>query len=488
MTKTTTDPAPSRTINVFPLATRAVGILTVTVGGLQLAAAIVGRDFWFDEVYMLAIGRNHLDWGSADQPPVAPALAAIIDTLFPDSVVALRIPAVLATALTVLVAALIAREMGCDGRAQTLVAAAQATGLWASVGGHWLTPYALEPLSWLVLIWLLVRWIRIRDDRLLLALGVVAGIAAMTKFQVLLLCAVLVLTVAAVGPRALLRRPSLWGAVGVGTAIAAPTLWWQAQHGWPQLAMTEVVAAEAGPLYGGRGGVAVQLIVFAGVVCAGLALYALIRLARDPALTDYRFLGVTFVMLYVVFAVTPGRPYYLCGLFPAVAAVGALSLQWRREAGEARWQRAAWPIYAVSAVVALSGVVLGAVLTNSDTGEHIARRTADAYHALPPATRDHTAIIGESYIVAAYLDGYSNRFGLPAAFSPTRTYGYFPPPDDSIDTVLLVGDNGPDRLLPYFTEVHQFDGDDQEIGVWLLTGRTESWGTLWPKARTLAVI
>lgn len=56
-----------------------------------------------------------------------------------------------------------------------------------------------------MLAWLLVRWLRLRDDRLLLALGAVAGIAAETTFQVLLLCAVLLLSVLVLGPRELLR-------------------------------------------------------------------------------------------------------------------------------------------------------------------------------------------------------------------------------------------------------------------------------------------
>ncbi len=91
-----------------------------------------------------------------------------------------------------MVAGLIARELGCDRRAQGFTAAAQATGVWTTLVGHWLTPYTLEPVQWLLMIWLLVRWVRLRDDRLLLALGVVTGVAAMTKFQVLLLCVVLV--------------------------------------------------------------------------------------------------------------------------------------------------------------------------------------------------------------------------------------------------------------------------------------------------------
>ncbi|WP_418344843.1 hypothetical protein [Rhodococcus pyridinivorans] len=27
------------------------------------AAVAGGRGYWFDEMYMLAVGRNHLDWG-----------------------------------------------------------------------------------------------------------------------------------------------------------------------------------------------------------------------------------------------------------------------------------------------------------------------------------------------------------------------------------------------------------------------------------------
>ncbi len=102
----------------------------------------------------------------------------------------------LATAAAVIVASLIARELGCAGRAQVFTAAAQATGLWAVMVGHWLTPYSLEPVQWMLLVWLLIRWQRVRDDRLLLWLGLVVGVAAMTKFQVILLRLVLLASVA----------------------------------------------------------------------------------------------------------------------------------------------------------------------------------------------------------------------------------------------------------------------------------------------------
>jgi hypothetical protein len=298
-----------------PFATRGVLGIAGVVALLHCTATAFGAGYWFDEVYMLAIGRYHLDWGSADQPPLTPAVAALADALAPGSLIALRLPAVLATAGAVVVAGLIARELGCDGRAQVFTAAAQATGLWTTLAGHWLTPYTVEPLQWMLLVWLLIRWQRVRDDRLLLVLGVVIGIAAMTKFQVMLLCLVLLVAVAICGPRDLLRRPLLWAGAALAALIAAPTLIWQHLHGWPQLRMTPVVAGEAEALYGGRTGIAVQLLVFAGLAGLVLGSYGLVRLLRADEIRPYWYLGVTFVALYVVFVATAGRPYYLAGLY-----------------------------------------------------------------------------------------------------------------------------------------------------------------------------
>jgi hypothetical protein len=189
VTAAQTDTIPGQ--RIAPFAAGVVLPIAAVTAVLHGIASVFGDGYWFDEVYMLAIGRYHLDWGSADQPPLAPTLAALADEVAPGSLIALRVPAVLATAGGVVVAGLIARELGCDRRAQGFTAAAQATGVWTTLFGHWLTPYALEPVQWLLVFWLLVRWVRLRDDRLLLALGAVTGIALLTKFQVLLLCVLL---------------------------------------------------------------------------------------------------------------------------------------------------------------------------------------------------------------------------------------------------------------------------------------------------------
>ncbi len=492
VTTTETETASHR--QIAPLATGAVLGIAGVVAVLQCAAGAFGGGYWFDEVYMLAIGRSHLDWGSADQPPVTPLLAAMMDAVAPGSILTLRIPAALATAGAVVLAGLIARELGCDRRAQGFTAAAQATALWTTLTGHWLTPYTLEPVQWLLLIWLLVRWLRLRRDRLLLALGAVAGVAALTKFQVLLLCAVLLVALAAVGPRDISpclrrgaqRRPLLWVGVGIAVLVTAPTMVWQYANGWPQLRMASVVVGEAEALYGGRPGIAIQLIAYAGVAGVMLVLYGLWRVFRDPALRDYRFLGVTFVVLYVFFVATAGRPYYLAGLYAPLAAVGALALQRRREGGATRSRWLLWPTVAMGAALAIATLVLSVVLVGDDAGQRIAARTGDAYHALPDKQRQRTVVLGQSYIVAAYLDGYSDDYSLPKAFSVNRSYGYFPPPPADSDTALYVGSDA-DDFRPYFADVRKVADISEDMGVYLLTGQRQSWKALWTQLRTLKV-
>ncbi|MDV3126346.1 glycosyltransferase family 39 protein [Mycobacterium sp. 21AC1] len=467
-------------------ATTGVLLVAALTAIAHCGAAVLSGGYWFDEVYMLAIGRYHLDWGSADQPPVAPALAAVLDAVAPGSPFALRLPAVLATAGAVVLAGLIAREFGGERRAQLLTAAAQATMLWTTLAGHWLTPYTLETVQWLVIIWLLLRWMRLRDDRLLLAIGVTVGIAAMTKFQVVLLCVALLVCAAVLGPRELLRRPLLWAGALIAAVMTAPTVLWQHAHGWPQLQMTAIVAGEADALYGGRPGIAVQLILYAGVLGVALGAYGAWKLLRLEQLREYRFLLAAGALLYLLFVLAPGRPYYLAGLYAPFAAAGAYGLQRRREQG-ARSRR--WPLWSAVLLAVASAVAVLTVsvqITRSDIGEQIARDTAAAYRELPDDRRERTAVMGQSYIVAAYLDGYAPRYGLPAAYSLNRSYGYFDAPPDSIDSVLYVGPQ-PDALRPYFTGVRTLDAIGDDMHIYLLTGRQQPWQSIWAQRRTLTV-
>lgn len=485
------DPA---TPHVHRFAARTVGAVAGTVAVVHTALASVPRR-WFDEDLVLAIGRYHLDLGAVDQPPLTPLLARLADTIAPGSQIVLAAPAVLATAGAVVMTALMARELGGDARAQTLAALAQGTCVAAAQFGHWLTPYTLEPALWAVIFWLLLRWTRVRDDRLLLVLGVAVGVTAQTRLQVLALAAVVPAAVALLGPRTLLRRPAFWGGAAIALSIMLPTLTWQAARGWPQLAMAGAVATENTRIYGGPLLVALHGLAVVGPLTLGIAAVGLVALLRRPEWTEHRYLAVTFLVLFAALVVGGGRHYYPIPLYGVLVAFGVVALQRRREAGRTR---IAWPVVAVGTVVAVTGAATSVALASPRLGDAVVSATALAYRELPAADRSRTAVGATPYVYATFLDAAAPGTGLPPAVSTNRAYGWFGPPPQQQDRLLLVGD--PALLRPHFAGIRPAGRVDaptplgtygglvpETTGIWLLSGRTTPWEQIWHETRDLSV-
>ena len=480
-----------------------LGIAAVV--GLLLVAVSERYGYLSDELYFLAAGKYHLDWGYMDQQPLVPLLARGLDAAFPGSLLAFRLPAVVATILGIIVTALIARELGGDRRAQILAAAAYPLAPWLLLSGHWLAAATFEPLQWNLIILLLARWTRLRTqgierDRLLVAVGLVAAVSLQNKFQVAVLCTAFLISVWAVGPRLLLRRPALWIAVGLAVVVAAPTLLWQAQHGWPALDMGAVVDAETDRLlflpttllYAG-------LPVGAVLVCAGWW-----YLLRSPALRPHRYLGWAATLVVLFFLVVSGRPNYLAGLYGLLFAAAAVGLQARRRSTtrpRLRWLP--WPAYLLSALLplALLPIYPLPVLARHpeipsfsrlyETGwQDLARTVADTYHSLPDGLRQRTAIVGQTYYLTGAIDVHGPELGLPRAHSPHRGYWFFGPPPDEADAVLYVGNDG--ALAPHFhrerqlsTVISPLENLAQGNAITLYEQPAAPWPQLWEQLRTM---
>src|SRR5262249_59181821 len=158
----------------------------VGLAAVKLAVPLVfaGRYGWHgDELYYLASGR-HLELGYVDYPPVPPAIARLVQVVAPDSVVALRFPGILAGALVVVLAALIARELGGGRRAQVLAALTVVISPVFLGGNFIFSTVDFDQLVWALLLWLVARVLAGRDPRLWLLAGLVLGVGLETKYTV----------------------------------------------------------------------------------------------------------------------------------------------------------------------------------------------------------------------------------------------------------------------------------------------------------------
>ncbi|MGW5705425.1 ArnT family glycosyltransferase [Amycolatopsis japonica] len=459
-------------------------LVVATLAGAALLATSGRYAHGFDELYFLMAGKEHLAWGYFDQPPLIPALAGAMDTLFPGSLVMLRLPMTLAAAAGVVVTALIARELGGGRGAQVLAA-----GLYATSGviivSHWIGTYVFDPFLWTVIVWLVVRWVRVRRDGLLVWAGVVTAVSLQTKFLVPAFWVLALLSALVLGPRELVRRPKLWLGAGIAVVATIPTLLWQARNGWPYLIMNEVVSAE----FPGTWPFLRDGFLTAGVGAGVLAfVYGLVRLNLSRELRGYRFLGVAIAALIVAFLVLHGRSYYLMGVFALPFAAAATGFAEHVP----RWRPVAWPVMVLSAVITLAGLpIYPATMTRTSFGpialgssfaggelpqQELVKAVGEAYAALPPDQRARTAVYAEIYPFAAATEFYGRRYGIDHVYSGHRGYWYFDRPPDSADGVLFLGFD-PGLLKPYFATVTPV----VEGLLWRYDGRRGSWDEIWPK-------
>jgi 4-amino-4-deoxy-L-arabinose transferase-like glycosyltransferase len=303
---------------VAPARVLALGsVLLVVALKCALTFAVAGRYGWHrDELYYAVAGR-HLQGGYVEFPPVTALLAALARLLFGWSLVGLRAFTVLAAAGTVLVGALVARELGASRRAETLAAVliAFCPGMLAT---NWLfQPVAFDQLTTMVVLWLAVRLALGRGSWPLL--GLAAGIGLETKYTLAVVLAFLIATFVA-WRRDVVSVSRLAAAVAIVGLLMVPNLVWEAGHGWTS------VHFFLDPPPSGSDETRPQFIVnllLLTAVALPVAIAGVVSLVRDRVL---RPLGWTVVGTVLAYFVLGGKSYYALPVLVFALAAGSIPL------------------------------------------------------------------------------------------------------------------------------------------------------------------
>ena len=498
--------APDAALAAAPFAwvSLAVGLCVFAV-----LAAVAGRyGYHRDELYFLEAGR-HLAWGYPDQPPLVPLLARLMNDLAPGSVVVLRLPSAVVAAAIVPLTAVITGVFGGDRRAQLLAAGSIAVSPVLLASGHLLSTATFDLLAWTVISLLVVVILRGGDERLWLAVGVVAGVGLLDDDLVAFLIAALLGGIAIAGPRRTFRSPWLWAGALIAAAMWAPYLVWQARHGWPELAVSRGIANGASGSSTPRWLLVPEQLAIVSPFFAPVWITGLVRLFRVPELRFARAVGWTYGLLAVVFVISGGKAYYLAGMYPVLLAAGAQpALGWLGR-GRRLLRRSA--LAAAFVLTALSSLYYGlplvplrslhdtsVVSVNYDIGETVAWPTyvheiATAWNGLPASVRAHAAILTSNYGEAGAVDRYGPALGLPTAYSGHMGYWYWGPPPASATSVLGVGFEA-GYLDRFFADVRlisrlnnhlDVNNEEQHKPIWFATGLRSNWTVLWPRFKEL---
>ncbi|MEU0539433.1 glycosyl transferase family 39 [Nocardia sp. NPDC005978] len=483
------------------VATLSAVVLTVTAGRYE---------FFGDELYFLSAGRR-LDYTYADQGVVVPFFAWLADLAAPGSTIALRFPAVVMCVGAIVVSALIAYELRADRRIQLAAAFTYATTSLITTQVA-LSTFSFDATLTAVITWLFVRWVRVRQDWLIVAAGLVAALDMQVKWMVPLVWGCLGLGVILCGPREILRRPALWVATGILALSLVPILYWQSQNNWPQLAMGKIIGAEQDATGFGPLGFMPQWLALAGMLGSVLIGFAFWGVWKQESLRPYRFVVVALVIMTTFVIATHGRPYYPTGFFPAMFAIGAVTL-WQFD--RRRWMNMLLvPIVVFSAltyVLALTmlplspswrtqtedaidlGVRSGLFGTTNWTT--LVDTVADGYETLTPQEKEDAVIVSQGYWQAGAVEEFGGKHDLPDVYSPSRGFGFFGPPPDSATTVIYFGLNTAEAdLRSRFDRVERvaehddpmgIPGIDRMIAVWKCSGPKQPWSSMWDTMTTL---
>ncbi|MFD1718550.1 ArnT family glycosyltransferase [Georgenia deserti] len=484
---------PGRSFEWHPFAR--AHVITAMVA-LAIVLAVLSPEYGYhrDELYFRMLPPA---WGYVDQPPVTPLLARAAVFLFGDSVVAVRIVALACATASLPLLALITREVGGSRLAQALAVWGMAGATLTLMFGHVLLTTSLDLVVWPAVLLFAIRAVGRDDGRWWLATGTVIGASTANKLLVVVLMIGIAVGLALLGPRRWFASRWLWGGVAIAGLLAVPSAFYQATHGWPQLAMGAALSGD------NSGEVRIMmwpmLVLLVGPVLAVFWVVAVVRLLRRPAWKPLRFLVIVFGVVVLFVFIGGTQFYYTAGVLGALVAVGA--------AGVAEWAHSRSRRIVISILLAVNAVgcaisalpllpvqifgASGLAAVNSAAADQVGwERYAEQVRAVA-ASVDADVIVASNYGEMGALD----RFGsgdVPVVSGHNALWEMGRPADDA-DTVVIVGGQA-SRAQRWFGSCEvageldngvNVENEEQGMPVLVCTDPHERWPELWDRFRHL---
>ena len=479
-------------------------LIYVALATVILHVIIGNRYGWHrDELATLEDAR-HLAWGYPAYPPVTPFFGRISLELFGLSVRGFRFFAGVAQAITVVLAGLMAREMG--GRRGAQLVAAFCAVPFCLGGGYEMQYVAFDALAWVFTAYCVVRLISSEDARWWLGIGAGLGYGMLCKYTIGFFALSIVAGVLLTPARRYLRSKWLWIGVALSILIWLPNVLWQAQHNFISLDFLSHIHAR--DIRQGRTTYflpqQLELTGFRSVIAiAGLYFCFFTQLGRR-----FRMIGWMYVVTLLLFVIAKGRWYYMGPAYPMLYAAGGvwgeswLGTMQRGRAMTIRWVVWAALIFEIvfTAAFWLPSAPMGSRwwrMNNELQGDfreqlgwrELVAEVARIRDTLTPEERAHLGILGTNYGEAGAINLYGPEYGLPRAISGVNSFWYRGYGDPPPQTVIVIGLSrrrmeevfGPCRLAGHNQNQYGVKNEESEDhpDIWVCGPPKQGWPEFW---------
>lgn len=446
-----------------------VRVLVATNSGLT-------DDEAYYRLWALAPALSYLD-----HPPMVAWMIAGGQWAAGDTILGVRLPAIIASVIGPLVLWRTARNLLGSSTARYAVWAVLAMPLMA-VGGVIMTPDVPSVLFWMLALWALSELEVSRNANWWLAVGLFAGLGLLSKYTNVFFGAGILLLLAFMPTyRRALWTWQLWVGGLLAVALTTPVLIWNAQHGGASL------AKQLGRAVRGQG---FSLIYF-GELLGGFALLA------SPILAIAAFIGFVQIARSAIHRRNPNHAIMAATVVPLAGYLVVHALHSRVQAN---WPAPVYPTFALCAAIILSvsaerlrwlgvaALAVGFAFAALIYGHAISPLVALPSGKDPTAQMrgwpefagkidglrvEHGAcrIVTSSYATTAQLAFHLKDRAPVAQLDQPLRYVHLPPARGNLDCPVLYVElerrQSPDILLRHFAKI-------SEIGAFTRTARGEA--------------
>jgi len=436
-----------------------VGVLLL----LALASVVVhittnGQyGFHRDELQTLDDAR-HLDWGFVAYPPITPVIGRLELILFGTSLVGFRFFAAVAVSAAMVIAGLIAKELGGGRREQVLAAIATCVAPVALAQGAVFQYVSFDYLWGVLATYFLVKLCKSGDGRWWLAIGIVLGLGMETRYTAGFLTLGIVGGVLLTNARKYLLSKWLWMGVGISLLLFLPNVAWQAPHHFVSLDFLKHLHERDIRQGRNNGFLLGQILLCVNLVTVPLMFLGLRFLLWGEQGKRYRHVGWTVLATFVLFWTAKGRFYYTAPIYPVILAAGSVVFgNWMKNTkpatarfvNELQWTGIILG-GTVFAVFVMPIAPVGGAAWRLTSKMHdqfreqigwteLAENVARIYNTLPPDERARTGILTGNYGEGGALNLYGPALGLPHAMTGTNSFWYRGYDTREPQIVIVVG-------------------------------------------------
>ena len=437
-------------------------LFLMALGAVIFHIAFNGQyGFHRDELDFILNARR-LDWGYVSYPPVTPLFARIGLELFGESLRGLRVLPAIAQGTVMILAALMARDMGGKRSAQILTAFAVFIAPVSLFGGTVIMYFAFDYLWWVLVAFFMVRLLATDDARYWLGVGAGIGLGMLTKYTMVFWVAGLVVGVLMTSARKHLRSKWLYLGAALALLLFLPNFVWQYRHDF--VAFDYLSFIHARDVSWGRADdfLPEQLYLTTNPLSLPVWTVGLSLCLFSASMKRFRPLGWMFLVTFVLFLLNQGRGYYTGPSYVMLLAAGCVWFEgWLGRLAEKKRRLGFGLLWTTQIIGALIGILLmkpvapiNTPLWDFTTGvtddlftemvgwQDLTEQVAEIYRSIPESEKARTVILAGNYGEAGAFDLYGDEYGLPRTITGANSMWYRGYGDPEPLTVIVVGFEG----------------------------------------------